>query len=64
VEREALTRALAPSDGQERVTHWEPTFVLMAMTSWYALTRLRTVLDLGSGYGVAAVLLVSPDPEI
>ena len=37
VEREALTRALAASDGQERGTHWEPTFVRVAMTSRYAL---------------------------
>jgi hypothetical protein len=54
---QALSRALAPSDGQERVIRWEPTFVLMAMTPQYALTRLRMVLDLGSSYGVAALLL-------
>jgi hypothetical protein len=52
-----LAPALAASDGQERVTHWELTFVLMAMTSRYALTRLRMVLDHGPGYGVTAVLL-------
>jgi hypothetical protein len=39
------------------VTHWEPTFVLMAMAARRSMTRLRMVLDLRSGCGVAAVLL-------
>jgi hypothetical protein len=55
LEGEALMRALVhPRHDRLR---WTPTLVLMATTMFrHDRTRLETVLDLGSGYGVAAIL--------
>jgi hypothetical protein len=55
LEGEALMRALV-HPRHDRI-RWTPTLVLMATTMFrHQVTRLETVLDLGSGYGVAAIL--------
>ena len=56
LEMQALARALPPSQ-PTRPERWIPTYILIAMTSRYDLTRLQVVLELGAGYGVAGLLL-------
>jgi hypothetical protein len=56
LEMQALARALPPSE-PTRPERWSPTYILIAMTSRYDLTRLQVVLELGAGYGVAGLLL-------
>ena len=54
LKREALMRALVRS--RQKRTRWTPTMVLAASTCPHRRERLETVLDLGSGYGVAAIV--------
>jgi hypothetical protein len=56
LEMQALARALQPFE-RKRAERWIPTYILIAMTSRYDLTRLQVVLELGAGYGVAGLLL-------
>lgn len=54
LESEALLRALVRLTLDE--IRWTPTLVLITLRPRHELTRLQAVLDLGSGYGVAAML--------
>ena len=63
LEIHALTRAMGPS-GNTPHMRWTPTFVLIATTSRYDQARLQVTLDLGSGYGIAGLLLGHWEPGV